>query len=185
MVKRVGARALPACPLHLRHPAPHRDVPDAGVRLDKGESHRGSLAKKAVAFLRISRCSRSRSLSMLIRRTCSLSESTSPSPSPLLLGQRAESPADRSCADVQLRTQLRDRARRMTREPDDIAAKVLTELPRSGLAHLTPRFESPSKRLRCPLNRGSSNSVHQPRRRSTYYFRAISNVLSPYSAPTK
>src|SRR6185437_15759558 len=67
-----------AGPRHLQHPAHRGDVPDAGVRLDKGESHRRSLAKKAVAFFRISRSSRSRSFSLARRRTCSSSESTRP-----------------------------------------------------------------------------------------------------------
>ena len=52
-------------PRHLQHPAHRGHAPDAGMRLDKGESHRLSLAKKAVAFFRISRSSRSRSFSRL------------------------------------------------------------------------------------------------------------------------
>src|SRR5215831_12538527 len=53
---------------HLQHSAHRRDVPNAGVRLDERESHRASLAKKAVAFFRISRSSRRRSFSARRRR---------------------------------------------------------------------------------------------------------------------
>src|SRR5262249_38878482 len=69
-----------AGPRHLQHPTHRPHVPDAGMRLDEGESHRRSLAKKAVAFFKISRSSRSRSFSRLSCRTCSSSESTRPGP---------------------------------------------------------------------------------------------------------
>src|SRR5687768_9866705 len=44
-------------PRHLEHPTHRGDVKDPLVRTDEHESHRASLAKKAVAFFSISRSS--------------------------------------------------------------------------------------------------------------------------------
>src|SRR5688500_1862140 len=65
-----------AGPRHLQHPTQRGDVEDAGVRADEHEPHRASLAKKAVAFFKMSRSSASRAFSWRSRRFSSSSEST-------------------------------------------------------------------------------------------------------------
>src|SRR5439155_21360426 len=65
-------------PRHLEHPTHRGDAPDELVRADEHEPHRAPLAKKAVAFFRISRSSRKRSFSRLSWRTCSSRDSTRP-----------------------------------------------------------------------------------------------------------
>src|SRR3954466_5549179 len=66
--ERAGTPCVVPGPRHLQHPTHRGDVKDAGVRLDELEPHRSSLAKKAVAFFKMSRSSLSRSFSRRSRR---------------------------------------------------------------------------------------------------------------------
>src|SRR4051812_18247804 len=157
--ERAGTPCVVPGPRHLQHPTHRGDVKDASVRLDELKPHRSSLAKKAVAFFKMSRSSLRRSFSRRSRRFSSSSNTRVGVAKP-----------------ARWRAAVRHQLRRLcgctprsfatcTASPFPFSTRRTASRRNSSLYAVRPRFffmttsclESQSWHLRCPLNPGKFN----------------------------